>query len=117
MARKRTAAALARRNRQRGSEGERELAAILSDALGYVVQRRLGQERDSGGDLHVGRYSIECKRRKRIAGLYDWMAQSQAAADRVNKVPVVAVRADSKEWLLCFRVVDAIRLLREAING
>jgi len=112
---KRSPSAQARRNRQRGSEGERELATLLSDALGIVVQRRLGQERDSGGDLHVGHYSVECKRRKRLGQFYAWWAQAEKAAVKADKIPLLAFRADGKDWIVAFRLPDAINLLRESL--
>lgn len=112
---KRSPAAQARRNRQRGCEGERELARIFSDFLGEVVQRQLGQARDSGGDLIVGRYSIEAKRRKRVGQLYQWFEQATAAAEKAGKVPVVAFRADGQSWIFAFRIHDALNLLRESL--
>lgn len=100
-----------RRNRQRGQEGEREVCAILRDHLGIDVRRRLGQERDSGTDIHLGPYRIEVKRRKRLAGLYEWMEQATYG----DSLPVAAVRADGQEWLCVLRLSDFVRLAREDI--
>ena len=100
-----------RRNRQRGQEGEREICALLSAEFGFVVRRRLGQERDSGHDVSLPGFTVECKRRKRIAGLYEWIAQ----ADVAKCPPVVLARADGREWLVVMRLSDWCRLAREEI--
>ena len=105
------AARQGRRNRQRGQEGEREVCALLSAEFGFVVRRRLGQERDSGHDVTLPGFRLECKRRKRIAGLYDWIRQ----ADDATCPPVVLARADGREWLVVMRLSDWCRLAREEI--
>jgi hypothetical protein len=105
------AARRGRRNRQRGQEGEREICALLSAAFGFVVRRRLGQERDSGHDVSLPGFALECKRRRRIAGLYEWLAQ----ADGATYPPVVLARADGREWLVVMKFRDWCRLAREEI--
>ena len=40
-----------RGRRNKGATGERELAAILTDEMGFVVKRKLGQARDGGHDI------------------------------------------------------------------
>jgi hypothetical protein len=100
-----------RRNRQRGQEGEREICALLSAEFGFVVRRRLGQERDSGHDVSLPALRWSDKRRKRLAGLYEWIAQ----ADGTVCPPVVLARADGREWLVVMRFSDWCRLAREEI--
>ena len=79
-------------SRRKGASGERELCALLTDEFGIKVTRKLGQARDSGCDIvSLPPYSIEVKRRKRIAGLYEWM--QQAATPEHYSLPVVALRA------------------------
>jgi hypothetical protein len=39
--------------RRKGAAGENELAKILSDQLGWVVKRNIGQSRDGGDDITV----------------------------------------------------------------
>lgn len=95
-----------RRNRQRGQEGEREVCQILSDHLGIEVKRLLGQERDGGVDIKVGPFEIDCKRRKKVANLYEWM----------NEAGAIALRADGKSWLMVMRLEDWIKLAREEIS-
>ena len=99
--------------RIKGSSAEREIAALLSEALGVPLRRTLGQARDGSerADLELPPYSIEVKRRARIAGLYDWIAQASEAAG----IPVVACRADGKDWLIVMRLPDWIALAREEV--
>jgi hypothetical protein len=42
-------------SRDKGARGEREFAELLSNELGQVVKRKLGQARDGGDDISVGR--------------------------------------------------------------
>ena len=100
-----------RNNRRRGQAGERELCGLLADYLGASVTRNLGQERDGGTDVHWGGYAFEVKRRKAVAGLYEWLAQ----ADCGHGTPVAAVRADGKEWLVTMRFSDWAKLVRESL--
>jgi hypothetical protein len=91
-----------RNNRRRGQLGEREVCALLREALGTDVRRQLGQERDGGTDVHVPGFRFEVKRRKAVAGLYAWLE----GADVGNGLPVVALRADGREWLAVMRFRD-----------
>jgi len=107
-----------RRNRQRGQEGEREVCALLSDAFGVKVKRALGQERDSGTDiLSLPPFRIEVKRRKRIAGLYEWLAQAGPEWPfRVpGPVPALMLRGDDKTWLVVMHFTDWVQIAREEI--
>jgi hypothetical protein len=88
------------------------VCGLLADYLGINAKRNLGQERDSGTDVHVLGYTIECKRRAKVANLYDWMAQ----ADIGTGTPAVAVRADGKEWLVTMRFDDWAKLVRESLS-
>jgi Holliday junction resolvase len=54
-------------SRNKGARGEREFAEMLSNELGQVVKRKLGQARDGGDDIQVGRFRIEVKRREKLA--------------------------------------------------
>lgn len=103
-----------RRNRQRGQEGEREVCQILTDALGISIKRLLGQERDGGVDIKVGPFAIDCKRKKKVAKLYEWMEEAGS-----ERSPVIALRADGKSWLVVMHLADWIALAREEIvnNG
>jgi Holliday junction resolvase len=97
--------------RRKGASGERELCGILSDALGFNVSRILGQARDSGHDIDVPGFSIEVKRRQRIALLYSALAQAMNG----KGTPALMLRADGKEWLVVMHLPDFIKLAREEI--
>jgi Holliday junction resolvase len=96
--------------RRKGAAGERELAQVLSEQLGWVVSRKLGQARDGGDDIQTGKFRWECKRRKKLA-VYEFMDQITAACGS-GDVPVVAMRADGKGWLVMMKLEDALPLIR-----
>ncbi len=98
-------------SRLKGKKGEREVANILSEQLGLVVRRKLGQARDGGHDLtQTGRFAWEVKRRARIS-VHEWVDQAVAACGP-HDTPVVACRGDGKEWLVVMRLEDALPLIR-----
>lgn len=95
-----------KRNRQRGQEGEREIVQKIRDDFGIAHKgRNLGQERDGGADVALGPWMIEVKRRRRIAGLYEWLDHSDLAA----------IRADGKGWLVVMPWELFAKLAREEI--
>ena len=109
-----------RRNRQRGQEGERELASLLSAEFGCTIKRTLGQERDSGSDVRLPGFIVEVKRRKGVALLYEAMAQAESARQpikhpQLRQMPCVAVRADGEGWLIVMRLPDWCRIAREEV--
>lgn len=99
--------------RRKGANGENELAKILTEELGWIVKRELGQARDGGHDMQVGRFKIEVKRRKAIA-VYDFMEQIQKVCSE-QETPVVVMRADGKKWLVMLTLEDFIPIMREAL--
>ena len=104
-------------SRRKGAAGERELATLLTDALGEKIRRKLGQARDGGDDIEVaGPFVSECKRRARIGHVYDWMAQAEFATPEGYHMPVVMMRADGQDWLVLMRFLDWARLAREEIS-
>lgn len=109
------ASARGRNNRRRGQSGERELCMLLRAEFGIATKRNLGQERDSGTDVHIGPFRIEVKRRKRIAGLYEWLGQAIEVAAEVGEYPALAVRADGQQWLVVMTFEDWATLAREEI--
>jgi Holliday junction resolvase len=66
--------------RNKGARGENELSKILTDELGFEVKRKLGQARDGGDDIQIGKYRIEVKRREALR-LDDWCQQIEACCD------------------------------------
>jgi sRNA-binding carbon storage regulator CsrA len=105
-----------KRNRQRGQEGEREVAAILTENLGIPVKRLLGQERDKGSDILTKPYRWEVKRRKRIANIYEWLEESFNGLQSYSEIPVVVFRADGKQWMVAIQLPEFIKLIREEIH-
>ena len=97
--------------RTKGATAERELAAILSDLLGVVCKRQLGQERDGGCDIKLGRARIQVKRHEVLSVPAWWR---QAVADAADGVPVLAWRQSGKPWT--FRV-PVLAVLDSAIGA
>ena len=96
--------------RNKGASAERELAAILTDAMGYIVKRRLEGPRGHADDIQVGQYRIESKRRARHSVLR-FMEQAKRQAD--SDIPVVALREDGdREWYFLLRQDEFIKLIR-----
>lgn len=96
--------------RRKGAAGEREACAWLSERLGTVVRREIGQARDGGADIKLGAFKVEVKRRKGIS-VHEWVEQA-AAACAERETPVVMCRGDGREWLMVLRAEDAVRLIR-----
>ena len=103
-----------RKSRNKGATGERELAALLTDALGVVVQRKLGQARDGGDDIQIGQYRIEVKRREALR-LDEWCKQVEDAAG-VGDVPVVAYRRNGQPWRVVVPLEWFMKQVRETLK-
>jgi hypothetical protein len=95
--------------RRKGANGENELAGILSQHLGRVVKRTLGQARDGGHDIETPPFKWEVKRRKSIA-VQKFMEQAVIACQD-GSTPIVAMRGDGKQWLVMMRLHDALPLI------
>jgi len=93
-----------RGRRQKGARGENELAQLLTDQLGFVVKRKLGQARDGGDDIQVGKYKIEVKRHERLS-VMDWVRQVEATCG-VGEVPIVVFRQNNLKNMT--QVVESI---------
>ena len=100
--------------RRKGATAEREVAAILSDELGFVVKRQLGQARDGGDDIRIGRWRLEVKRRETLA-MDAWSAQVESCAE-LGERPAVVYRRSGQPWRISMRLDDFIPLLREDIQ-
>ena len=86
--------------RNKGKSGEREIAALLADLTGWVVQRRVRQ-RDGDSDLEgAPGWSVEVKRHAKAAraSIRQWWAQAPEQAQRTGLVPVLLYRQDRDEW-------------------
>jgi len=96
-----------KKSQDKGRRGEQELAALLRDHLGAVVQRTGHQQGAEGGfDLELHDCSIEVKRYRRVTDhlLHVWwneVLNQHAIADIAGdngKLGVLAYRADQQEW-------------------
>lgn len=112
--------------RRKGAKGENELASLLSDELGFVVKRKLGQARDGGDDIQVGRFHLEVKRQERLR-IEEWCQQVEAACTTVTPidqegelgrpVPVVVFRRNGQPWRAVVPVGFLIEAMREDLSG
>jgi len=99
--------------RNKGARGENELAGILTDELGFVVKRKLGQAQDGADDIEVGPFRIEVKRRETLA-VMQWVKQIKACTP-ADQIPVVAFRQNGQEWRVVLRMSDFVPLMREKL--
>jgi hypothetical protein len=102
-----------RMSRNKGARGENELAAILTDELGTVVKRKLGQARNGEDDIEVGKFRIEVKRRETLA-VMQWVRQIEACTP-ASQVPLVVFRQNGQEWRVVLRLKDFIPMMREEL--
>lgn len=96
--------------KQKGSAGERELAAKLREH-GYTA-RRTQQFCGAAGDSDVvcnelATYHIECKRVERLN--VD-AAMDQALRDCHDRTPIVAHRRNHRPWLVTMYLEDFLKL-------
>ena len=99
-------------SRNKGASAERELAGLIHDHLGVRLVRKLDQCRCGGHDLVVAegqsgevvdfldRFAIEVKRHSAVtrAKIEGFWAQAVDQADKANKIPLLALRADRDQW-------------------
>lgn len=100
--------------RNKGAAGERELAALLSDHLGFVVKRNLGQARDGADDLTVQHFRLEVKRQETLR-IDEWSKQVESCA-QAGEVPVLAYRRNGQPWRVCLRLEDFIPMMRDQLK-
>lgn len=96
-------------SRNKGKDGERELAAILRDELGADITRNLVQARDGGCDLiGVDGWAVECKRVHEATEAYlrAWWVQTEMQASAAGTRPVLAFREDRGTWQVVVRLCD-----------
>lgn len=100
--------------KNKGAAGERELAALLSDQLGFVVKRNLGQARDGADDLTVQKFRIEVKRQETLQ-MDKWSQQVEACV-KPGEVPVLIYRRNGQPWRVCLRLDDFIPMMRDQLE-
>jgi len=106
---------MAKISRQRGATYEREVANEIFDMLGVRIKRNLKQYQQSEeGDLILGQYLIECKRRRKIA-VHEFMDQAETACES-GQTPIVIMRADGKKSLAVLHLPDLLKLLANEMD-
>ena len=103
-----------RGKRNKGAAGERELAGILKDSLGFEVKRNLGQARDGADDITIQKFRIEVKRQERLQ-VDKWSEQVESCS-KVGEVPVLMYRRNGQPWRVCLKLDDFIPMLRDALD-
>ena len=85
-------------SRDKGKRGEREFCEWLDANFGIRVQRRLGQEREGGCDVHIASHGIavEVKRREQLSRPAWFLQACQGAPD--GWMPCVAYRKNRQAW-------------------
>ncbi len=106
---------MSRSQRDKGATFEREVAGILSEHLGRVVKRNLAQARDSGDDITLGKFRIECKRRRSIS-VYPWIDQALESCSS-GEVPMVIARGDGYSPVVVMLLEDFLPMLSGEIGG
>jgi len=104
--------------RNKGQRGEREAATLLSDQLGFIVERNLDQTRNGGSDLTIGKWQIEVKRHERgTAAIDKWFQQSiESCTPFSGERPAVMFRKSNQAWKVCISLKDFIYLVRETFD-
>lgn len=108
--------------RTKGATYEREVAKQLGRLLALPdVKRKIDQAREGGEDLeNTGALVVECKRRKTLKGLYDWMRQCITACGvsyyTGESIPVVIFRADNERSMVLIHLSDINRFATEVLS-
>lgn len=102
---------MGRSQRVKGATFERDIAQRLG------AKRNIGQARDGGDDITVGRFRIECKRRKRLGTVQAWLSQAEASCEHADDLPVVIARQDHGEPLVLMRFEDWLAVAGPALDA
>ena len=104
-----------RGKRDKGSAGERELAKLLTDQLGFVVKRNLGQSRDGADDITIQKFRLEVKRQETLK--MDLWSQQVEACAQSGEVPVLVYRRNGQPWRVCLLLDNFIPMMRDQLEG
>jgi hypothetical protein len=102
---------MGRSQRVKGATFERDIAQRLG------AKRNIGQARDGGDDITLGRFRIECKRRKRLGTVQAWLSQAEASCEHADDLPVVIARQDHGEPLVLMRFEDWLAVAGPALDA
>lgn len=105
--------------KQKGERGEREVCGIITRITGEPSKRKLGQARDSGGDVDWGPFLLEVKARQTVS-MPAWQEQVRIAANASGQVPAVVWRRKGEEFWIAVPFEEFISMfntLRLAAMG
>lgn len=108
---------MSKSQRNKGASYEREVCDVFTVATGRKVQRHIGQSRDGGNDITVGKLIVECKRRKTLGTVEGWLAQATAAKVSAEQAAVVVARSDGGKSFAVVYLDDFIRLVKPEVLG
>lgn len=106
--------------RERGRKFEIEVAKAFSEHFDREFKRKLGQARDSGNDIDVGPFVVECKRTRRLGFLAKWMQQAVDAVAKRSEpftVPIVVSREDEGRALVTMHLCDFMALAERHVHA
>jgi hypothetical protein len=98
--------------RNKGKRGEREIASLVAECLGFDVRRRVRQH-DGDSDLEgVPGWSIEVKRHKTAlrAQIGAWWYQTIEQARKTHQRPVLLFRRDRDEWRAVWQLAITLQV-------
>lgn len=93
--------------RNKGSRAENQFASMLSDDLGFVVKRTLGQARDGGADIMLPPFAIQIKHAAK-AQIKSWWQQTVTDAAKCKRVPVLAYKINRQGWRIRMRMKEVV---------
>ena len=88
-------------SRNKGANGEREFAILLSHISDMDVKRKLGASREGGSDIEWKNWSIEVKRHEKL-NIERWWEQAKRQAKKEGKRPLLAWRRNREPWQVMF---------------
>lgn len=106
---------MSKSQRTKGATYEREVCDVFTGITGRKIQRHIGQARDGGNDVTVGRLVIEAKRRKTLGGIEKWLLQAKVATVSAEQVPVVVTRSDGGESIAILSLADFLRIIDRSV--
>lgn len=86
-------------SRRKGQSGERECLSLLSDALGFIVKRKIVNRKDDPDCVEIPGWAVEIKRCER-AELKAWWEQAERQAQAIGRKPILFFRASRQPWLV-----------------
>lgn len=95
---------MSKMQRSKGAAAEREIAHLLSDELGSLVQRKLGAARNGGSDIEIPGWSIEIKRTEQWLSEFWDQAERQAKAE--GNRPALIWRKSRAAWMVWVDLFD-----------